>query len=327
MVSLTGKIVAAYLYRVVNMNPEKVKSGIPGSKGLDILFWKTPNREMKYKTAKTKNGTRYEMYFPKKNVHPENVVYYLHGGAYFGKQNWLYRYQSRYFSKAAGGATVIYLDYDVAPKHVYPTQLNQALDVWEEITGKLGFKPENVVCGGDSAGGNLMLALMLRLRDEGKPLPKGGFGISPWTDMNALGKSYSENYNKDVIFGRRTGALDEEKREMFRNYDLYSWMEGSDRSDPYVSPVYADFRGFPPMFFTVGCDEMLRSDTETIVENMRKNKVPVGVFRGNGMWHAFAFYHGIIPEATAAFSDIVSFISDRFECYDYTYPGREYRLS
>ena len=72
---------------------------------------------------------------------------------------------------------------------------------------------------------------------------------------------------------------------------------------------------------------MLRSDTETIVENMRKNKVPVGVFRGNGMWHAFALYHGIIPEATAAFSDIVSFISDRFECYDYTYPGREYRLS
>ena len=77
MVSLTGKIVAAYLYRVVNMNPEKVKSGIPGSKGLDILFWKTPNREMKYKTAKTKNGTRYEMYFPKKNVHPENVVYFF----------------------------------------------------------------------------------------------------------------------------------------------------------------------------------------------------------------------------------------------------------
>mgnify|MGYP000213602114 CR=1 FL=1 len=68
---------------------------------------------MKYKTAKTKNGTRYEMYFPKKNVHPENVVYYLHGGAYFGKQNWLYRYQSRYFSKAAGGATVIYLDYEI----------------------------------------------------------------------------------------------------------------------------------------------------------------------------------------------------------------------
>lgn len=327
MISLTGKIMSAYLYKFANINPERVDSGIPGAKGLDILFFKKPNRNMKHWSSKTKSGTKYEVYVPKKGVHPDNVVYYLHGGAYIGKQNWVYRYQSRYFSKAAGGATVVYVNYDVAPKHVYPRQLDQAMDVWNEITGKLGFKAENVVCGGDSAGGNLALGLMLKLRDEGRPMPRGAFCISPWADMLAEGKSYSENYNVDVLFGNKTGYLDDEKKKLLMDFDLYCWTKGADRRDPYVSPVYGDYHGFPPMFFTVGCDEMLRSDTETIVDNLRKNKVPVGVHRGNHMWHAFTIYHGIVPEATAAFSDVISFISDKFEYYGYTYPGREYRLS
>ncbi|HPZ00399.1 MAG TPA: alpha/beta hydrolase, partial [Clostridiales bacterium] len=154
MISFTGKLVHLFLYKSANLNPERVKSGIPGCQGLDILFWKTPNRNFTHKDGTTKNGTRYEIYTPKKEVHPDNVIYYLHGGGYIGKQNWIYRYQSRYFSKAAGNATVIYLDYDVAPEYTYPTQLNQAMDLWEEITGPLGFRAENIVCGGDSAGGN-----------------------------------------------------------------------------------------------------------------------------------------------------------------------------
>ncbi len=327
MMSLMGKLVHTFLYRSANLNPERVKSGIPGSSGLNILFWKTPNREFKHHNGKTKNGTKYEIYEPKSGTHPDNVVYYLHGGGYIGKQNWIYRYQSRYFSQAAGGATVVYVDYDTAPEHVYPTQLNQALDVWEEMTEVLGWKAENILCGGDSAGGNLTLAMMLKLRDNGKPLPRGAFCISAWTDMLAAGDSYRYNYQKDAIFGNRKHPLNEDAKQKLLDFDLYSWTKGADRADPYVSPVYADYHDFPPMFFTVGCLEMLRSDTETIVDNLRKNKVPVGIHRGNGMWHAFAIYHGIVPEATAAFSDILNFISSSFGTYDYVYPGRKYRLS
>lgn len=327
MVSLTGKIVRTALYLFASVNPERVKSAIPGCSGLDKIFWKTPNREFKHYDAKTKNGTKYEVYLPKDGAKNDNVVYYLHGGAYIGKQNWIYRYQSRYYSQAAGGATVVYVDYDVAPEAVYPTQLNQALDVWDEITGKLGFKAENVVCGGDSAGGNLCLAMMLKLRDAGKPMPRGAFCYSPWTDMMATGSSYVDNYQVDIMFGKKSGALTEEVRNKFMNYDVYCWCKGSDRYDPYVSPVYGDFKDFPPMCFTVGCDEMLRSDTETIVKNLREHKIPVTVFRGNGMWHVFTLFHGIIPEATAAFSCVTNYISDRFETWDYSYPSKKYRLS
>ncbi|MCQ2461684.1 MAG: alpha/beta hydrolase [Clostridia bacterium] len=327
MVSLMGKVVRTALYLFASVNPERVKSAIPGCSGLDKIFWKTPNREFKHYDAKTKNGTKYEVYLPKSGAKNDNVVYYLHGGAYIGKQNWIYRYQSRYYSQAAGGATVVYVDYDVAPEAKYPTQLNQALDVWDEITGKLGFKAENVVCGGDSAGGNLCLAMMLKLRDAGKPMPRGAFCYSPWTDMLATGDSYVDNYTVDIMFGKKNGVLDDKVREKFMNYDVYSWCLGSDRADPYVSPVNGDYHDFPPMCFTVGCDEMLRSDTETIVKNLHKNKVPVTVFRGNGMWHVFTLFHGIIPEATAAFSVVTNFISDRFETWDYSYPSKKYRLS
>ncbi len=329
MVSLTGQLIRKALYTFSNINPERVESAIPGCAGLDIFKMRNPNREMRYFDGVAPNGTKYEVYLPKdkSKVHPDNCVYYLHGGAYIGKQNWIYRYQSRYFSAAAGGATVVYVDYDVAPAAVYPTQLDQAIDVWNEITGKLGFKAENVVCGGDSAGGNLTLGLMLKLRDEGRDMPRGAFCMSPWADMLGQGDSYIDNYNVDIMFGNRKGELTPEKKQQLMDFDVYSWTKGADRGDPYVSPVYGDYHDFPPMFFTVGCDEMLRSDTETIAANLRKNGVPVEVFRGNGMWHVFTLFHGIVPEATAAFSCLTNFISDRFETYDYTYPGKKYRIS
>ncbi len=327
MVSLTGLLIREALYLFASVNPERVDSAIVPCSGLNKLFWKTPNREFKHYDAKTKNGTKYEVYSPKTGAKNDNVIYYLHGGAYIGKQNWIYRYQSRYFSQAAGGATVVYVDYDVAPKALYPTQLDQALDIWDEITGKLGFKAENVVCGGDSAGGNLCLAMMLKLRDAKRPMPRGAFCFSPWADMLGSGDSYIDNYNVDVMFGNKRKTLTEEAKQKLMDFDVYGWCKGADRADPYVSPVYAEYQNFPPMCFTVGCDEMLRSDTETIVKKLKAENIPVTVFRGNGMFHVFTLFHGIIPEATAAFSVVTNFISDRFETWEYSYPNKIYRLS
>ena len=327
-VSRMAKIIRFYYRHVINMNPEKTESGIPGSTGMDWLIFKKVNRDFAHYDGKTKNGTKYEVYYPKGGAKNDNVVYYLHGGAYLGKQTWVYRYQSRYFSDAAGGATVVYVDYDVAPKAKYPTQLNQALDVWDEITGKLGFKAENVVCGGDSAGGNLCLAMMLKLRDAGRPMPCGAFCMSPWTDMMGTGDSYRDNYENDSLFGIDGGVLTDEKKEKLMNFDIYSWCEDADRYDPYVSPVYADYHDFPPMCFTVGTWELLLSDTERIVDNLHSHDIPVTIFRGHHLWHVFVLFHGIIPEATAAFSVITNFISDRFKTWDYKYPtDKKYRIS
>ncbi|NLL62817.1 MAG: alpha/beta hydrolase [Ruminococcaceae bacterium] len=329
MISKRGWLVREFLYHIANLNPERVKSAIPGSKGLDVLFWKTPNREFAHYTKRTKNGTKYEVYYPKKGAHKDNCIYYLHGGAYIGKQNWIYRYQSRYYSNAADGATVVYVNYKTAPKHVYPAQLDAALDVWNEvILGELGFKAENVVCGGESAGGNLTLGLMLKLRDEGKPMPRGAFCMSAWTDMTASGQSYEENYLVDAMFGNRKATnLTEELRQKFLDFDVYCWTKGADRKCPYVSPVFGEYHGFPPMFFTVGTHEMLKSDTDTIVENLLKHGVDVTVHYGEGMWHVYTLWHGIVPEATESFKALCAFINKSFDYYGYVYPKKEYFLS
>ena len=325
--SIRGKLVYNALYTFSNINPFHTESAIKGCQGLDILFWHTPNREFKYHIGKTANGTKYEVYEPKKGAHPDNVIYYLHGGAYIGKQMWVYRYQSRYFSNASNGATVVYVDYDVAPKAKYPTQLDQAMDVWNEITEVMGYKAENCVCGGDSAGGNLTLALLLKLRDAGRPMPRGWFTFSAWTDMLANGDSYIYNYNNDCLFGERKGSITKDQIPQFLDYDIFSWCEGADKSDPYVSPVYGDYEGFPPGFMAVGAGEMLRSDTDTIAENLKSHGVEVEVDHGPGMWHAYPIYHGIAPEASDTFAKCIAFINKCFDYYGYTYPHKEYILS
>lgn len=325
--SKRGDLISWFLYTFSNINPVRNESAIKPCQGLDVLFWHTPNREFKYHIAKTKNGTTYEVYEPKKGAHKENCIYYLHGGAYIGKNMWVYRYQSRYFSNAADGATVVYVDYDVAPGAKYPTQLNQALDVLDEINNVLGFKTENCVFGGDSAGGNLTLALLLKLRDEGKPLPRGIFTFSAWADMLASGKSYEYNYQKDPLFGDKKGEFTPDMREKFMDYDVFSWCLGSDRADPYVSPVYGDYKDCPPAFMAVGEGEMLRSDTDTIAENMRSHGIDVEVDYGKNMWHAYPIYHGIAPEASDTFAKCIAFINKCFDYYGYTYPHKEYILS
>ncbi len=322
-----GKLLCEFIYYLTNISPEHVKSAIRPCSGLNVLKFKTPNRDLKEIDGKTKNGTVYEIYEPKVGPHPDNCIIYFHGGAYIGKQSWVYRYQSRYFCKAADGARVVMLDYDVAPKAQYPTQLNQALDLWEEVTEVMGYDPANIMVGGDSAGAHLTLTLLLKLRDMGKKLPRAAFGMSPWGDMTASGPSYYENYDKDAMFGRKHGTMNAEKQAMLMDFDVYAFCLGKDRTDPYISPLFGDYHNFPPMHFTIGGHEMLRSDGEGIAKKINDAGGKATVFIGEGMFHDFCLFHGICPESTAGFKSVIDFINEQFNYYGYTYPTKEYIIS
>lgn len=131
------------------------------------------------------------------------IIYYLHGGCYICGLTNNYHSFLREFCNLEDDVTVVLLDYKTAPEYKYPVQLNEALDLWDELTENQDYRAENIVIGGDSSGGNLALAMMLKIRDDGRKMPAGAFLLSPWTDMTMSGDSYIRNYPKDVEIGER----------------------------------------------------------------------------------------------------------------------------
>ncbi|MBQ7333773.1 MAG: alpha/beta hydrolase fold domain-containing protein, partial [Clostridia bacterium] len=184
--SLVGMFAKRIMGKKICLNPENEPSG---ASRLAMLASRTADRRISSKLncikCVTADGVKYERISLKNSPKTNKAVYYIHGGAFVAALHPFYRNLATSLSKAAGDAEVIFLDYSTAPEFKYPTQLSEALRVWREITEELGFKADNIFIGGDSAGANLALAMMLRLRDRKEPLPKAGFFISSWADMSA----------------------------------------------------------------------------------------------------------------------------------------------
>lgn len=306
MASVRAKIASAFLAKFMNMNPES-------GKGFAAMTGMISNNGTKLKKGyvrtveQTERGTRYERIRPIAGGN-DKVIYYLHGGGYVVGLSQMYRTLACDLSKAAGGATCILLDYDLAPEYLYPAQHEQAWDVWMELTQKQGVLPKNMLIGGDSAGGNLTSSFLLHLRDAGYELPKAVVLISPWTDMSAEGESYVKNYNVDPLFGEKGVRLDEPRRERMLASEMYAWCGDANRKDPLVSPVYGDYSNFPPTLMTVGGNELLLDDTLTIAKDMESKGVDVTVIQHEGMFHIYPLFP-MFPEGKSAFKDILRFVT------------------
>lgn len=314
MVSFRGKLFRFFLRRTNNLNPVKTPQAVKKVEKLS-KFWlgdSTPRGFVMTK-EQTPKGTAFQRVVKKGATKNGRVLLYLHGGAYIGGLLSFYRKFAPTFHKATEGAEIIFLDYHCAPQYAYPTQLNEALDLWEDLTSRQGYRSEDIVVGGDSAGANLTLALLLKLRDTGERMPCGGFCISAWADMEGTGKSFTENYPKDIMFGEKGKPLTEEKRERLRDCELFSFIGDADRYDPYVSPVYGEYHNFPPMFFTVGGDEMLLDDTMRIVEKLEKQGVSAQYDLQEGMFHIYVLYCKFVPEAKKSFNKLLAFINERYK--------------
>ncbi|MBQ9679720.1 MAG: alpha/beta hydrolase [Ruminococcus sp.] len=258
----------------------------------------------------TKNGTKYQRMSKVGAALTGKVIYYIHGGCYISGLTYNYRDFCAPFCDLNDGMQIILLDYSLSPDHGYPTQLNEALDVWDELTEKRNIKPENIIVGGDSSGGNLTLAMLLKLRDSGREMPCGCFLLSPWTDMTASGKSYIENYQKDVEIGDRKGVFDEATRkELLKSY-LFDYIGNADRVDPYISPAFGEYRSFPPMLLFAGRDEMLLSDTLTVYEKAKEAGVDVTLEIQPGMFHSYVLYKNYMPESKASYNKLKNFIKE-----------------
>ena len=236
----------------------------------------------------------------------EKVILHFHGGAYVMGLSDIYRNVALRYSKISGGATVATIDYRLAPENVFPAALEDAQKAWEWLLYQ-GYDPHDIIIAGDSAGGNLALALTAKLRDEERELPNSLVLMSPWTDMAAEGASYKDNIYKDPIFGlpKGTDIIDKEKGNAYAaDTDLYH---------PYLSPIYGEFDNFPPMLIQVGTYEILESDSQTLYDKAIDADVDAILTKHEGMFHVFQLAGNLIPESRAAWIEVKDYIIKQFE--------------
>lgn len=256
----------------------------------------------------TPAGTKYQRMRKVGATPSGKVIYYIHGGCYISGLTYNYRDFCAPFCDVIDGAEVVLLDYSLAPEYKYPTQLNEALDLWNELTVKQNVKHQNIIVGGDSSGGNLTLALLLSLRNNGKNMPNGSFFLSPWTDMTLSGGSYAKNYQNDVEIGDRHGVFDDKTKQVLFNSYLYDFIGSADRTDPTVSPAFADYHDLPPMLFFAGEHEMLLDDTIAVYEKAKAAGVQVTLETQPEMFHSYVLYTNYMPESKKSYATLKQFI-------------------
>lgn len=206
------------------------------------------------------------------------VILYCHGGGYSTGSS---LYGRTLTTKLASSTSmdVFSFDYRLAPEHPYPAPIEDAMKAWNHLM-MFGYGARNVILAGDSAGGNLALALTHQLKAEGRLLPRGIVLLSPWTDMTSSGKSHQTKEGIDPVLN---AAYLQEAIENYLGKDY----EEELLTDPSVSPLFGDFAGFPPTYIQVGDQEILQSDSVLLHKKMQQAGVNVTLDVFKGMWHVF----------------------------------------
>lgn len=225
---------------------------------------------------------------------PGRTVLLLHGGGYVAGSPETHRGLAAALGMYSSAAVLV-PDYRLAPEHRYPAALDDVVAVYRWLIGPGGQDPSRLVVAGDSAGGGLALALLVRLRDEGVELPAGAALLSPWADLTGTSESVS---SLDAADPWLSGSLIGVTGEVYAP---------GGTQEPYASPVFADLSGLPPLLVHVGSEEVLLDDARTIVARARAagTEASLGVF--DGMWHVFHAFT-FLPEARRALREVAGFV-------------------
>lgn len=226
----------------------------------------------------------------------QRFIIYVHGGGFIVGSAASYQQHIKRVGRLCR-AKVYAIDYSLAPESPYPVALDQITSVWNTLISKQMIEPKRTAFMGDSAGGNLALASLLKFRDQNIALPSCIALLSPELDATMSGESHRAKVDADPM-------LTPSKLALF--VDAYA--AATPKTDPLVSPVYADLRGLPPMLVQVGSDELLLSDSQTITNHAQRDEVEATLFVGDGLWHGWHFFALIVPEAKQAMNDIAEFV-------------------
>lgn len=222
------------------------------------------------------------------------VLFYIHGGGFVSGSCNDHRAMVAKLVQGSGIGALLF-EYRLAPEHPYPAALDDSLAAYRWLLTE-GFSPSNIVIAGNSAGGGLCLAMLLALRDQGKPLPAAAVALSPMTDLKLTGESH-----------RTRARLCISPPGMSEVCSQY-YAGGNDPGLPLISPLYGDLHGLPPLFISVGDYETILDDSTRFAEKAQAAGVAVTLRVGEAMVHCYPLLAPLFPEATQALDEISDFI-------------------
>ncbi len=234
----------------------------------------------------------------------DKVILYMVGGGYVSGSCTDHRAMVAKITKGSGVSTLLF-DHRLAPEDPFPAALEDAVTAYQWLL-KTGVSPNNIIVVGDSAGGGLCLATLLALRDQRILLPAAAVALSPWTDLALTGDSYRTKLNASI-----------DPPGMSVVCSKYYVGENDPRL-PWISPLYGDLHGLPPIFICVGTNETMLDDSTRFAEKAKAAGVDVTLRVWEGMIHCFPLMAPLFPEATQALGEICGFIKAHID-YTITY--------
>jgi epsilon-lactone hydrolase len=220
----------------------------------------------------------------------------LHGGGYVSCNARTHRPITASLARLAG-QRVLALDYRLAPEAPFPAAVDDAARAYAWLL-EIGVKPENITIGGDSAGGGLVIAMMLRLKARQQPLPSAAVCLCPWVDLTGAA-SYSNAENCAMFRPEDSGAFAE----------LY--LNGASARLPEASPVFGDLSGLPPLLLHVSTTELLYDEVVRLHEKAKKSGVNSTLRAYPGLPHDWHIFLGWMPEAGMALKEVAAFVAVR----------------
>lgn len=232
------------------------------------------------------------------NDKTKNVILYFHSGGFCLGYGNNHRDLALRVSNICN-SRILAVDYRLAPEHKYPAANDDCLDSYRWLLTN-GYKPEDIIIGGDSSGAGLALMTLLSIRDSGMPLPRASFFLSIMGgDLRDFdGDSYKTRMAKDPL----------NSKEVIQQYGKFYL--GTTIIEP---PIKQSLKGLPDMLIHVGDDEVLLSDSTLLAQKARKEGIQVEFEAWKGMWHVFQGFAMMVPEAKRSIDKLGAFINGKFD--------------
>ncbi len=222
------------------------------------------------------------------------TLLYFHGGGYCFCSSATHRVLVAQIAIACG-ARCLALDYRLAPQSPFPAAIDDANAAYRGLLDD-GVDPKKLFVGGDSAGGGLAMALLLSLRDAGRPLPRGTVLLSPWVDLACTGQSIDRNSRHDYL-----------SRSVLLHF-AEAYLGPADRHSPFASPLYGNLAGLPPLLVQVGELETLLSEGQALAAAATAAGVETDLQVLPGAAHVSQAFAALDPSARPAIRGIGSFV-------------------
>jgi epsilon-lactone hydrolase len=223
------------------------------------------------------------------------LLYHIHGGGYVYAPGESGTAEATLMA-GFGGFKVISVDYRMPPDFPYPAAMDDATAVWKEVVKMQN--PRNIAVFGTSTGGGMTLALVLRAKQEGLPVPAAIAPGTPWSDLTEAGDTYKTNEWIDNVLVSYNGYI---------SHSALLYANGRDLKDPQLSPIYGDFQGFPPAILTSGTRDLFLSLTVLTHRKLRQAGVEAELQVYEGMSHAQYLFDADSPETKETFTEIARF--------------------